>query len=390
LRSRVQGGRWNWMFWDSDHSFGALPDVVDADTVAEVLARDFPETEGRDMHLFRKLAQNPDFLNRFLSRAADLLNTTLAPRSVVGHIDALAAELEPDMAYETARWASSGNWAANVEQMREFARLRPGLVRQHMVEGFGLGGTAELVFDPPSGGSGAVAVNGFLPQDLPWRGVYFQGVPVRVTALPMPGYRFAGWYPPDLPQTPVIDLLPEGPLTLTPRFEAVDDDAPQPGDVVFSDYCIDDDSYVQGTWFELQVMRPGGVDLRGWRVTDNDTKTAIDEGSLIFADAPAFACVPRGTTITVVVGRTAGDDGLPEDDLDTWDRRMTLYVGNPNLDTAVDPGFNLGPNDNLALLAPGPSEMFGDDVGIAFVASGTAVTPATFGVLADGVLSKGW
>ena len=65
---------------------------------------------------------------------------------------------------------------------------------------------------------------------------------------------------------------------------------------------------------------------------------------------------------------------------------MTLYVGNPNLDTGVDPGFNLGPNDSLVLLAPGPTEAFDDDQGIAFVANSTAVTPASFGVLVDGVI----
>nr|NIV35947.1 hypothetical protein [Anaerolineae bacterium] len=53
--------------------------------------------------------------------------------------------------------------------------------------------------------------------------------------------------------------------------------------------------------------------------------------------------------------------------------------------TQTDPGFNLGPTDNLVLLAPGATDAFGDDQGIAFVAAGTAVTPASFGVLADGV-----
>jgi hypothetical protein len=387
FRPRVPGGRWQWMFWDTDHAFAALPGGrVDANLVEQLLSYDHPETEGREVLLLRKLLGNPAFRDLFLSRTADLLNTTLAPRSVVDHIDALGAELEPDIAYETVRWGSAGNWAANVQELREFARLRPDLVRQHIVAGFGLDGTVELVVNPPYAGSGMVAVDGFLPQDLPWRGVYFRGVPIRITAVPMPGYRFVGWDPPGLPQTPVVELRPDGPLALTPHFEAVDDDAPEPGDVVFSGYHLGENSHVEGGRFELRVARPGGVDLRGWRVTDNDTKTATDEGSLIFAANPALARVPCGTTITVIVGRPADDDQFPQDDLDARDRRMTLYADNPNLDMTVDPGFNLGPNDSLALLAPGPSDAFDDDQGIAFVAGGDAVTPASFGVLADGVL----
>jgi hypothetical protein len=129
-------------------------------------------------------------------------------------------------------------------------------------------------------------------------------------------------------------------------------------------------------------MRPGGVDLRGWRVTDNDTKRATDEGSLVFADHPALARVPRGTTIRVNLAPAP----VPPDDLNAWDRRIVLYAANGNLDTHTDPGFNLGPGDNLVLLAPGPTPALGDDRGIAFVAAGRAVTPASFGVLADGVL----
>jgi len=385
FRPRVQGGQWHWMFWDSDHGFGLNPYgvPVNSNFIARVLDYSAPETGGRDVLLLRKLLENPVFLGQFLSRTADLLNTTLAPQSVIAHIDALAAELEPDIAYEIMRWPRSGHWESHVQELRDFARRRPDIVRQHVVERFGLDGTAQLAFEPPTGGSGTVAVDGMLLQDLPWQGIYFQGIPVHVTAAPAPGYRFAGWDPLDLPQTPAITLTVNTAQTIHPRFEALGDDAPQPGDVVFAGYRMHETSHIEGSRFELRVTRAGGVDLRGWRVTDNDTKTATDEGSLIFADHPALARVGRGTTIRIIV--TPTHTNPPADDLSTWDRQMTLYTGNDHLDTRVDPGFNLGPTDNLVLLAPGPTAAFGDDQGIAFVTTGTAVSPASFGVLADGV-----
>jgi hypothetical protein len=389
IRPRVQGGRWHWMFWDSDHGFGAnLDGQVSTNTIGRVLDHDYPTTFGRDALLLRKMLGNPEFVGRFLSRTADLLNTTLAPRSVIAHIDALAAELEPDIAYETIRWSSSVNWASNIQALRSFARSRPNFVRQHIVERLNLSGTVQLSFDPPVSGSGYVAVNGTLVQNMPWQGVYFRGIPVQVMAAPMPGYRFAGWDRPDLPQTPIITLTVDAAQTIAPRFEMVESDVPRPGDVIVSRYHFEDDSRIEGDRFELLVTRPGGVDLRGWRITDNDTKTATDEGSLIFTDHPAFARVPRDTAILVnlsssLLGRTGK---RAQDDLSAWDRRMVLYTNNPNLNADVDPGFNLGPNDNLVLLAPGPTEAFGDDQGIAFVAEGTSVTQASFGVLTDGVL----
>ena len=409
FRPRVLGGRWQWMFWDIDHGFGANSESqADLNLIARAMDYDYPTTGGRDALLLRKLLENPTFAERFFSRTADLLNTTLASTSVIAHIDALAAELEPDITYETVRWSSSVDWRSNIEDLRDFARRRPDFVRQHMVERFNLKGTAQLILAPPTSGSGTVAVNDILIQSLPWQGVYFQGTPVQVTAAPTPGYRFAGWDPPDLPQTPTITLIPGITQTLTPRFEVISDDMPRAGDVAFTRWGIDHEtdygieiegggSFPLGVdradWFELQVVRPGGVDLRGWRVTDNDTKTATDEGSLIFTDHPAFARVPRGTTILVIVNPTGSASPsqsagarFPQDDLSAMDRRMVLYTGNARLDTSVDPGFNLGPNDNLVLLAPGPTKDFGDDPGIAFVSNSSAVTPASFGVLVDGIL----
>jgi hypothetical protein len=392
FRPRVQGGRWHWMFWDSDSGFGAYSAAPwrqsGPNLIKYLLDYDHPDTGGQDVLLLRKLLENPTFLDRFISRAADLLNTTFAPRSVIAQIDALAAELEPDIAYETFHWPDSVGWESSVQELRDFALERPDLVRQYIVEAFGLDGTAQLTFNPPTSGSGSIAVNGALLQNLPWQGIYFQGIPIQAVAVPTPGYRFAGWDPPELAQIPMITLTVNAAQTLTPRFELVGDNMPCPGDMVFGEYHYhtDDDNHIQGDWFELRVMRPGGVDLRGWRVTDNDTKTATDEGSLIFTDHPAFAHVPRGTIIRIIAPPSpASLLAQGKDDLNTWDQQMVLYAGGSNLDITTDPGFNLNSNDNIVLLAPGPTDDFNDDQGIAFVTENTAVTPASFGVLADGV-----
>jgi hypothetical protein len=144
---------------------------------------------------------------------------------------------------------------------------------------------------------------------------------------------------------------------------------------------------IEGDWFEILVVRDK-LDLRGWRITDNDTKTATDEGSLIFPRTPTFAAVPRGTVILVIATENESNAAnFPKDELDASKGRMILYVGNGTLGTTTDPGFGLGrANDNLVLLASGPTDSFADDVGIDFVAEGSTVTPANFGVLTDGVV----
>ncbi|RLC78765.1 MAG: hypothetical protein DRJ03_24700 [Chloroflexi bacterium] len=246
FRPRVQGGRWHWVFWDCDYCLGAVfLSRFDTDMIARVLHYNHPETGGRNALLLRKLLENPGFLERFLSRTADLLNTTLTSQSVIAHIDAVASELEPDIAYETARWSSMGNideiaaqlgldvdqeiarwvsptsWESNVADLRQFAQRRPDFVRRHLVESFGLDGTAHLTINLPADGSGTVTINETLILDSSWQGVYFQGVPIQVAVAPAPGYRFAGWEQSHLPQTPSLTLEMEGPQTLTPRFSFI-------------------------------------------------------------------------------------------------------------------------------------------------------------------------
>ena len=66
-----------------------------------------------------------------------------------------------------------------------------------------------------------------------------------------------------------------------------------PNDVIINEYRINDDGStnystiankpIYGDWLELRVIN-GPIDLRSWRVTDNNTKTQTSAGSLIFAN----------------------------------------------------------------------------------------------------------
>lgn len=387
LRPRTPGGRWQWLFWDSDNGFGAdVYSQIETDMISHLLDYNHPETGGRDVLLFRKLLHNPTFFERFITRAADHLNTVLAPSAVVTQIDALAGELAPDIAFETRRWPGPTDWHANVAQLRAFAEARPDYVRQHMAARFDLGGTVALNIQPPQMGEGTVTINSVTPAALPWQGIYIQGIPIRVTAVPAPGYAFAGWDPTgpgDLTisasATLTLTVASEA-ITLAPRFERRPRAVAQNGDARLVNVHVDavgDNGAIEGDWFEIQVRRLGGLDLRGWRITDNDTLTASDEGSLIFTDHPALARVPWGTTIRVIATRSAANDArYPQDDLASWDRRIVLYAGNDTLDGKIDPWFNLGVRDNLALLAPGATDALDDDQLITFWHNGLVTSNA--------------
>ena len=373
FRDRANG-RWHWIFWDSDFAFGLMPDsYIEKNMFAHIFDQE-DERLLQSSLLLRKLLENPDFKSRFLARLADLLNTVFTTENVLGKLNPLAETLAPDISHEIRRWLGSGDWEAGVEYMREFTRQRPDIVRAQAVEAFDLTGLSTLTINAASGGQ--VTINGGSPLDLPWQGTFFQGVDTQLTAVPDPGYRFLDWGPPDLPAAPDLTLSLSEDLTLAPRFVRYDDQVYVPGSVLFSAYGSGPKGAsitgLQGDWVELHVAGLKPVDLRGWRVSDNDTLTATDEGSLIFGQDPALAQVLPGTTILLVASQTPANDRLFADQATSTfpGSRIILYAGSDSLDGDSDPWFNIGEKDTLYLLAPGSMAVLEDDIVIDSLAIG--------------------
>jgi len=188
-------GKWRWMVIDMDSGFKDRYFNSMENVTAE---------GSQGTYLFRSLLQNEEFRRSFINRLADLLNTNFKTEVVLATIDEVQRVYEPEMEEHILRWGMPGGslagWRANVEEIREFARARPEELRQQIADYFDLAGSAELRIrtDP---GKGYVRVNrleireGMVGIEDPsnWAGVYFQGVPFTITAVPAEGYRFSHW-----------------------------------------------------------------------------------------------------------------------------------------------------------------------------------------------------
>jgi len=204
-RPRSPGARWRWMQWDNDVSWGGFwtespawkYDMLEAELSVD--GRLHGHNNEQATLLLRRLMLNPDFRRDFINRFADLLNTVLRPAHTVKVVDALASRLAPEMAEHCRRWrspASAADWHRAVDELRQYARLRPDFCRRHVMRTFNLPGTAQLSLQVRPPGSGSIQLNTLEAspaEEEPWVGIYFQGNPVRLTARPKPGWRFAGW-----------------------------------------------------------------------------------------------------------------------------------------------------------------------------------------------------
>ncbi|PKN94566.1 MAG: hypothetical protein CVU44_05645 [Chloroflexi bacterium HGW-Chloroflexi-6] len=180
-------------------------------------------------YIFRSLLENEEFRIAFINQFADHLNTIFREQVVVSKIDEFEALYAPEIEEHIQRWGVPGrslsSWLENVDVIRQFALARPAYQRQHILEQFNLAGLANLNLrtDPAQGYIRINTINiqmGTVGVDEPanWSGIYFQGVPVQISAVPAPGYRFAGWQETGSKEADLILMLTED-NTLTADFE---------------------------------------------------------------------------------------------------------------------------------------------------------------------------
>ena len=214
-RPRTPEGRWRWILCDTDYSF------IRYEYRALRQAR-------KSQILLDALLKNTDFRNRFIQGMAAHLNTTFRPERVIGLINDLRAGIQAEMPAHIRRWAgkhgsnsimSMSQWEENIGIRRTFAARRPAYVRQHFAEHFRLSGTAALTLNMNDANGGRVEVNSVaMPRGM-LKSIWFRDIPLRLKAVPNPGYRFVRWQEMPGRSGDTLSIALTGDFALTAVFE---------------------------------------------------------------------------------------------------------------------------------------------------------------------------
>lgn len=202
-------GRWRWMLYDTDFGFGLWngSESYMHNTLAfatEAGNSGWPNPDWSTLML-RNFLKNPTFRNHFINRFADLLNSSLKKEFMIQVIETMQENISNEIPGHIERWNQPMNiaaWGKNVDVMKEFAAKRPQYQVQHIKSFFNLNGTFTVDLDVTHPWHGHIRINtldvhsstpGIDNDPYPWRGNYFRDVPVEITAVPAPGYRFSHW-----------------------------------------------------------------------------------------------------------------------------------------------------------------------------------------------------
>ena len=190
-RAANDTARWHYILTDTDFCLGLYSQAY-KNELFRVLYSSIPYSHNH--WAFRRLLENENYKRYFINRSADMYNTMLLSSNVVQKVHSFKARLSAEMERHLTRWEGSySEWEANVNEVLEFSQNRLGYIWQHYLDEFELDTLVTIGLDVDSILHGTIQINTIIPDSLPWQGIYFDGNPVDISAVPDSGYLFSHW-----------------------------------------------------------------------------------------------------------------------------------------------------------------------------------------------------
>ena len=209
-------GRWRWLFYDLDASFGG--DCSGIYPSHNSLTRATDPAYNKYTRPLRSLLVNSQFKVDFINRYADLLNSNFLSKQLVNSINKTNTSYIPEIQQHVERWRypssattllarstevpSTTKWNTIISDLLNFASQRAVKTRKQFMTYFALNDTVKVTLNVNDTLMGKVKINSLcIDKNLirvnslvyPWTGVYFNGNPITVEAIPYPGYKFSHW-----------------------------------------------------------------------------------------------------------------------------------------------------------------------------------------------------
>ena len=152
--------------------------------------------------------------------------------------------------------------------MRSFAVNRPVNIRGHFNTKFSINGSASLLISRNNPVWGKVFTVGVEVKNNASTNVFFKNIPIRIKALPMPGYRFVQWQGISTATTPEIFVVLDNNSSLTAVFE--------PAELTVTSLVINEINYKSSSvfdtedWIEFYNPDSAAVNISGWKFGDDD------------------------------------------------------------------------------------------------------------------------
>ncbi|MBN1927038.1 MAG: lamin tail domain-containing protein, partial [Prolixibacteraceae bacterium] len=286
--------KWRWLIFGAEFSMNIYgpPDQPNSMEFATTAYHNgWPNPPWSTLFL-RKLLVNPSFEQKFVTRISDCLNTNLNPGYVLPMIDSIVSLMDAEMYYHQNQWGQSYNyWEGEIERLKRWVEDRNNQLRGYVRNFFGFNTEKQITVTISDNNAGRVKVNTVIPFEFPFRGKYFSEVPITLTALPKPGYRFVRWENGSASTDRTIEIN----LTTNKQFYAIFESSPVTEEfIVINEINFKSSPEIDAEdWIELYNNGNQTVDLGGWMLHDDIAENGFTfpEGTFLMPGEYLVVCV---------------------------------------------------------------------------------------------------
>jgi hypothetical protein len=233
------------------------------------------------LNIWRKSIDNSTFHDYFINRFADLMNTNWEASRLQQIANDVYNVTRPEMSGEYTRWGNPSDipgqlatFDAAHQTMLNELNGRTAYVRNHIQNNFSLPKQVTINLNVLPAGAGKIKISTVKPDNYPWTGIYFDGVPVKIEAIANPGYTFVNWN-----SNPLLSSLSNpvflDTLTLTTtNFTANFLSNGETNKVTIAEINYNSSPLLNSEdWVEFwNYSTNKTADLSGWYFTDNDPR----------------------------------------------------------------------------------------------------------------------
>ena len=202
-RSDATDNRWRYCLMDLE--YGLLPNPSNDfscafDLLGGLIGWQSQDPNNPHFTIFWRGIQNDRFRSYFINRFADLMNSLYLPSRLVAIENSMYNQTIAEMANEYERWGDPNNVPGQLNSFFQNHILfqnellcRPENARNYIQSNFNLPQQVEVKLDVYPFNTGKINISTITPDSYPWNGIYFDGVPIKIEAIALPGYQFSHW-----------------------------------------------------------------------------------------------------------------------------------------------------------------------------------------------------
>ncbi|MGD2034868.1 MAG: CotH kinase family protein, partial [Bacteroidales bacterium] len=379
-KTRSPASKWRWILYDTEYSYG-IYDANDysLNTLADALATDGPDWPNPPWAtlLFRRMVTNLGFRYNFINQYCDRLNTDFSVPVTTARLDSFKTLYSTEIQYHMNRWwGTYEEWESRIEDRKTFARMRPVYARANMHSVFNLDDELEITVDVSDEVAGKIKLNSIYPKQYPFSGIYFENVPIKMTAIPKPGYKFVRWEGTVNSANNVIEYDMHG----TGSFKAIFAEAGSADiSIVINEVNYNSSSALDTKdWIEIMNNGQTTVDLSGWLLSDTGPDNGYYFSSYILAPNDYLIVCRELDAFRTYYPNVENSTGNLPFGLSSSGDMIRLYDNEGNLMDAVDYYVNYpwpenanGTGATIELIRPSLDNTIGEN----WQAIGTGGTP---------------